>query len=113
MFCPQCRSEYRPGFTHCNDCDVDLVWELPRGEHAESELVKVFETANAALIPIVESLLQDAQIECVVRNRRAFDRSGASPMAGPVQFFVRDDKAAAAGELLSDLVRYDDAQGHE
>lgn len=25
MFCPQCRVGYRPGFTHCTDCDVDLV----------------------------------------------------------------------------------------
>ena len=25
MFCPNCKSEYRPGFTHCVDCDVDLV----------------------------------------------------------------------------------------
>ncbi|HEY6944040.1 MAG TPA: hypothetical protein VI431_02790 [Candidatus Acidoferrum sp.] len=29
MFCPQCGVEYRPGFTHCTDCDVDLVHELP------------------------------------------------------------------------------------
>lgn len=29
MFCPQCHAEYRPGFTHCTDCDVDLVYELP------------------------------------------------------------------------------------
>jgi|SRR5215831_8975982 len=32
MFCPQCRVEYRPGFTRCTDCDVDLVYELPREE---------------------------------------------------------------------------------
>src|SRR5487761_251149 len=25
MFCPLCKSEYRLGFTHCADCDVDLV----------------------------------------------------------------------------------------
>jgi len=31
MFCPQCKAEYRQGFTHCADCDVDLVWELPKG----------------------------------------------------------------------------------
>lgn len=29
MFCPQCKSEYRPGFTHCADCDADLVESLP------------------------------------------------------------------------------------
>jgi hypothetical protein len=27
MICPQCKAEYRPGFTRCADCDVDLVWE--------------------------------------------------------------------------------------
>ena len=30
MFCPQCKAEYRPGFTRCADCDVDLVVELPK-----------------------------------------------------------------------------------
>ncbi|HXW56212.1 MAG TPA: hypothetical protein VEJ67_10715 [Candidatus Cybelea sp.] len=25
MFCPVCKAEYRLGFTHCSDCDVDLV----------------------------------------------------------------------------------------
>jgi hypothetical protein len=29
MFCPQCNVEYRPGFTRCADCDVDLVNEPP------------------------------------------------------------------------------------
>jgi hypothetical protein len=28
VFCPQCQAEYRRGFTHCSDCDVDLVHEL-------------------------------------------------------------------------------------
>jgi hypothetical protein len=30
MICPRCKVEYRQGFTHCVDCDVDLVWELPK-----------------------------------------------------------------------------------
>ena len=29
MFCPQCKTEYRPGFTKCADCGVDLVTNLP------------------------------------------------------------------------------------
>jgi hypothetical protein len=34
MFCPQCRVEYRRGFTRCSDCDVDLVDEdVAAGEY--------------------------------------------------------------------------------
>jgi hypothetical protein len=29
MYCPQCKAEYRQGFTRCTDCDVDLVYALP------------------------------------------------------------------------------------
>jgi len=25
MYCPQCKAEYRQGFTRCSDCEVDLV----------------------------------------------------------------------------------------
>ncbi|HEV2615742.1 MAG TPA: hypothetical protein VGU63_03925 [Candidatus Acidoferrales bacterium] len=32
MFCPICKYEFRRGFTHCNDCDVDLVDALPSEE---------------------------------------------------------------------------------
>jgi hypothetical protein len=40
MFCPVCRDEYRPGFTRCAGCDVDLVDSLDEGIEAEApELV--------------------------------------------------------------------------
>jgi hypothetical protein len=29
MVCPQCKAEYRPGFSHCSDCEADLVEHLP------------------------------------------------------------------------------------
>jgi hypothetical protein len=29
MICPQCKAEYRPGFTICADCEVPLVAQLP------------------------------------------------------------------------------------
>jgi len=31
MFCPICKTEYRPGFTKCADCGVALVDHLPAG----------------------------------------------------------------------------------
>src|SRR5215472_6328636 len=36
MFCPKCGVEYRPGFKHCTDCDVDLVAEPPKPQKKES-----------------------------------------------------------------------------
>ncbi len=37
MFCPQCKAEYRQGFTVCADCDVPLVWQLPASPDAPHE----------------------------------------------------------------------------
>jgi hypothetical protein len=34
MFCPLCKSEYRPGIGKCADCEVDLVSNLPTEEPA-------------------------------------------------------------------------------
>lgn len=36
MFCPECRAEYRQGFTRCSDCDVDLVPSLPQEIRTEN-----------------------------------------------------------------------------
>jgi hypothetical protein len=38
MFCPVCKYEYRRGFTHCNDCDVDLVDALPSEADVDHKL---------------------------------------------------------------------------
>lgn len=35
MFCPVCRYEFRRGFTHCNQCDVDLVDALSHEEEID------------------------------------------------------------------------------
>ena len=104
MFCPQCRSEYRQGFTHCTDCDVDLVAELPRDDtpHDDPNLVKVYETGDAALIPLIESLLENAKIECVVTNKRR--QYVTNSQMGFAEFWVREDEAAEAQTLLADLV---------
>ena len=34
MICPQCKAEYRPGFTRCADCNLDLVAAPPGGARA-------------------------------------------------------------------------------
>jgi hypothetical protein len=48
MYCPKCKAEYRPGFTRCSDCFVELVDELPTEEPEEEQ--------SAPLWPDAESL---------------------------------------------------------
>ena len=38
MFCPVCKYEFRRGFTHCNDCDADLVDALPSEADVDHKL---------------------------------------------------------------------------
>jgi hypothetical protein len=37
MFCPLCKDEFRPGFTRCAGCNVDLVESLTAAEPAPTE----------------------------------------------------------------------------
>jgi hypothetical protein len=37
MFCPNCRAEYRPGFTQCSVCEVELISELPSEPSRDGE----------------------------------------------------------------------------
>jgi hypothetical protein len=49
MFCPECKVEYRPGFTRCSDCEVDLVDVLPEEDvPCEEELTTLWECADQA-----------------------------------------------------------------
>ncbi len=107
MYCPQCGAEYRPGFSRCADCDVDLVTELPRRSDPKLELVKVFETGNAALIPLIESLLHEAEIEFLTKGENLQDLfgigrvgTGFNTVLGPVQFWVRQEDEEMARRLL-------------
>ena len=107
MICPECGSEYREGFTHCNDCDVDLV--EPLAEEPDMQLVKVWAGTNPAVLPLVESLLDEAEIEFMKKGESIQDLFaggrllGLNPVVGPVEFWVRSESAAQALELLADV----------
>src|SRR5690242_6015697 len=108
MICPDCSTEYREGFTRCVDCDIDLI-EIPLPE-PEVRLVKIYEGVNPATLPIVESLLRDADIEFLTRGEAIqdlfalgrFGTGGGSNAVGPVEYWVREDDEQVARALLAD-----------
>jgi len=72
MFCPECRAEYRDEIRRCPDCEVTLVAELPEEfEPSTEELVVVLETADVAVLPVVKSVLEAAEIPFIVQGDEA------------------------------------------
>jgi hypothetical protein len=112
MVCPECGAEYREGFTHCSDCDVDLIVAPPSppDERNKIEIVQVYEAGNPALLAVAESLLDDAGIE-YSKSLEALQgiigggrfASGVNYLVGPVKFFVRAEDEEEARALLDQL----------
>ena len=74
MFSPQCKAEYRPGFTHCSDCDVALVEEPPKSypspiSLSETEMKCVWFCDDQGSCESVCSRLEEA-IPCKVTQRK-------------------------------------------
>jgi len=72
----------------------------------ELNLVKVFETGNPALMPLIESVLQDAGIDYVVpgaalQGAWGWGRPGITNGIG--QFYVRAEDEAEARAVLAPL----------
>ena len=73
MFCPKCKVEYRPGFSRCADCDVDLVESLPTAKETGTNdmrrgtLVPLWEGEDLALHTTLLEELEAAGI-------RSYDR---------------------------------------
>jgi len=111
MFCPQCRTEYREGFTSCSDCGVSLVTRLPREPTLEYvQLVTVLTTGHEGLIALARSLLDAAGIPYTLKGESLQDLfalgrigSGFNPVVGPVEIQVNQEDERKAKELLADL----------
>ncbi len=105
MFCPQCKTEYRPGFTECADCRVPLVEQLPPDEPAnvpdpDSRFVDVLETWDMTDIAQIKAALEAAGIEYfiqgeIMRFMRPFDQ--------PSIVMVKENDAERAIGVLRDL----------
>jgi len=100
MFCPECKSEYRQGFTRCTDCDMDLVHELPSEEAEFVEYVQVLATHNAADISFIKSILDSEEVEYFLKGE-LFNQ--LEPPVQPATLMVRKDQVETANDLLRDL----------
>jgi hypothetical protein len=110
MFCPTCKAEYRPGFTECADCDVDLVYELPEEQPREKEayspdhdpsadLIAVYSTYKPTDVMLIKSLLDGEEI---VYNFQGEMAKSVGVFIAPAMLFVAKSQAQRVMEMLQD-----------
>ena len=106
MYCPQCRNEYREGFTECADCHVPLREGNPPPDPFDPtlDLVVVMETNDRFQLAMAKGLLESAgipffglgQITMLVNDVDPFLRKW-------VRVQVPRDREAEARELLQEV----------
>ena len=96
MFCAKCRGEFRPEISVCPDCGRALVLSLPGP--AEFELVQVFETSDASLLPVLESVLSAADIPFLVRGEHLLGLDPVGRISGAVGFKALSAKIMVPAE---------------
>ncbi|MCD8362433.1 MAG: hypothetical protein LUC98_05630 [Lachnospiraceae bacterium] len=75
-WCPVCKSEYVEGKTHCPDCDVDLVDELPAEQPEEEEVPTLTEEERADILTRRAAASQ-ARTYTSAREKQSENRSSA------------------------------------
>lgn len=106
-FCPSCRSEFRPGFDRCEECDVALVESIP--ELAERPGVPnpafqtVYTTTELVDAVSIKVLLEGRGIEAEVQNNYAgFSAIEMPTSAAPFLIAVPAGNAAEAVKVLQE-----------
>lgn len=101
MFCPSCFSEYREGFTECNDCRVALVDKLPDEPEPEfHEFLALMAGMNEIHIALIKAAFDEAGLDYY------FDGEFANrliPLPFATRLMVREDQAEEGQQILEEL----------
>jgi hypothetical protein len=109
MYCPQCRVEFRDGFTECSDCHVPLSAGAPSPEPDLFDpalgLVVVLETDDGVQLALAKGLLEEAGIPFFVLGQIATLVQDVDPFLHKcVRVQVPRDREAEARELLEGML---------
>ena len=114
LICPSCARAHPPSERFCEDCGMPLVHtgrEEPatserqrrarkiKPQYAQGRLVKIARAANQPEAELIEGLLLEEGIPCLLRRSSGFDVA-ESLAAGPRDVLVPESGAEAAREML-------------
>ncbi len=103
MFCPKCRAEFREGFTHCSECDVDLVNELQvdncQLNQEPINFKELFVTADHGQAALIKAILEAEEIPYYAQG----DQINLFRIMVPIRFLVPEKYLIQAKELLNGI----------
>ncbi len=70
-FCPKCRAEYVEGVDTCQDCQVDLVAELPLKDDSDYiEMVELQQVPDEVSGVMMKGILENSGITVILRSAK-------------------------------------------
>ena len=115
MVCPQCGTEYRPGFTTCVDCGVPLISdgeyqeteemrEAERKRYNDMKIVEVHAVQGQPEADLIRSLLEANGIESytrglAVQSVHPFTMDGL----GEIKILVREEDEETAIRIIEEF----------
>lgn len=100
MFCPQCKAEYREGFTRCGDCEVDLVTSLEEDRVQENPTELLWKGGDSLLFRKMVVAVRNAGLACHVKT--AGPNLGLPMLEFEIRLFRSD--LAAGRRLVATLL---------
>jgi hypothetical protein len=112
-FCPACHCEYRPGFTRCTDCDIELVASLfednpVEPELGELELVDLGSFPDPMEAQMIQELLEKNGIITILQSD--FNAGAGTFTASPNALLVRKVDFPKARELYEQYFEGDQTE---
>ena len=105
MFCPICRAEYEEGITHCADCRVDLVNELPPEDTAEYvDLVDLEIYPDKTEAEFARDMLVSGGIDAVIYGDEFGGYAPPLSFGEGVRLMVKKSDLVRARQALAEIV---------
>ena len=106
MFCPNCKTEYRFGSTHCTDCGAALVnvMAVEPAKHDDVRMVLLRTFATEFEANLAKTALDSAGIDSMIQGARARTSDFEARGTG-IGLVVRAEDAQDAEKILNDLAQ--------
>jgi hypothetical protein len=105
-FCPECGLDFDEGMATCPDCQVELVEIFPQADQRDPfrDFTPIFLCYSMDDAILVQTLLQEQDIPCLLSDLRESSRGTAVSRNGNVRVMVPNDELERASSLIEEAI---------